>query len=299
MADQTTGDQAARTSWELPLTSPIDGDDGDSWRIVPREIDVTVAHPARRYDYWLGGKDNFPADRASGDTIAESFPNIRTAVLENRRFLRRAVRFLTGEAGIDQYLDIGTGIPSADNTHEVAQRLRPESRVVYVDNDPVVLAHARALLTSEGGAGVTAYIDADVRDPAAILGDPAFTETLDLGRPVALMMIAVMHFITDEHAPYEIVRSLTGALPSGSYLAMTHVTNDFYPPETLRSFDFDPSKHGDFRMRNREEFARFFSGLDLIDPGIVTVGDWRAQDEPGPRPTAEETAVYAAVGRIP
>ena len=276
------------------ISGPADGD--LPWK--PREIDITVAHPARRYDYWLGGKDHYPADRASGDAVAAVFPTVRTAVRENRRFLGRAVRFLAGPAGVDQFLDIGTGIPTADNTHEVAQQVNPAASVVYVDNDPTVLAHARALLTSDGSQGTTAYIDADLRDPERILGDPALKGTLDLSRPVALMLVAVLHFVTDEYSPYDIVRTLTKALAPGSYLVMSHGTNDFIPKETLESFDMDPRKHGDLRPRTREEFTRFFTGHDLVLPGIVSVAEWRSDEESFPRPTAEEVSTYGAVARI-
>src|SRR4051812_29557414 len=164
-------------------------------------------HPARRYNYWLGGKDNFAADRAAADAIEAAFPHIRTAAVENRRFLQRAVRHLVEEAGIRQFLDIGTGLPTADNTHEVAQRIEPSARVVYIDNDPLVLAHARALLTSDP-AGATAYLDADLRDADAILAQPELAEVLDLSQPVALLLVAVLHFIADDDQAYETVRKL-------------------------------------------------------------------------------------------
>ena len=177
-------------------------------------IDTTVPHPARRYNYWLGGKDNFQADRESGDAMAAAFPTIRTSALENRRFLQRAVGYLAREAGIRQFLDIGTGIPTANNTHEVAQAVAPESRVVYVDNDPIVLAHARALLTSSP-EGATAYIDADLRDPEKILAHPELQRTIDLSQPVGLMLVAVLHFVPDGDDPYALVRRLLDALPAG------------------------------------------------------------------------------------
>ncbi len=256
-------------------------------------FDMTVAHPARRYDYWLGGKDNFAADRESGDAIATAFPSIRVAVLENRRFLRRVVAFLAQEHGIRQFLDIGTGIPTSPNVHEVAQSIDPTARVVYVDNDPVVLTHARALLTSDP-SGATAYVDADLREPDKILDQAR--ETLDLTRPVALLLIATAHFIPDEDDPYRTVAQLVGALPPDSYLVMSHATNDFLPPELVA--DIASGRHGAGKLRTREEFARFFTGLDLVPPGIVPVAEWRAQDEPQPRPTPADTAVYAAAARI-
>src|SRR5580704_3325728 len=187
--------------------------DGAEWALS--QIDTTVAHSARRYDYWLGGKDNFAADRESGDAIAAAFPSVRIAVIENRRFVRRATAFLAGHAGIRQFLDIGTGIATSPNVHEIAQGITPASRVVYVDNDPIVLAHARALLASSP-QGATAYLDADVRDPDKIIGNAELREIFDLSQPVALMLAAILHFIRDEDDPYGIVARLVSILPEGS-----------------------------------------------------------------------------------
>jgi hypothetical protein len=262
---------------------------------APPSIDASVAHPARRYDYWLGGKDNFAADRESGDAIAAKFPAIRTAVVENRRFLRRAVSFLTESAGIRQFLDIGTGLPTANNTHEVAQGIAPGSRVVYVDNDPLVLVHARALLES-APEGVTAYVDADLRDPEKILNDPGLLTTLDLTQPVGLMLLAILHFIDEDDDPYAVVRRLVAALPSGSYLVASHATSDYLPPELVA--DISSGKHGQGRLRTEAEFARFFDGLDLVEPGVVPLAEWRAEGESQPRPAAAETAMYAGVARV-
>jgi hypothetical protein len=257
-------------------------------------IDTTVAHPARRYDYWLGGKDNFAADRESGDAIAAKFPAIRTAVVENRRFLRRAVTHLAG-LGVRQFLDIGTGLPTADNTHEVAQRIDPSARVVYVDNDPLVLVHARALLTGSD-EGVTAYVDADLRTPERILADPDLRQTLDLAEPVALLLFAVLHFLPEEDDPYAIVRRVAAGLPPGSYLAASHATSDYLPPDVVA--DLNSGKHGQGRLRTRAEFTRFFDGFDLVDPGVVPLSEWRDDTETRPRPTASETAMYAGLARI-
>jgi hypothetical protein len=277
--------------------APAQGQSDEAERSVgPQELafDTSVAHPARRYDYWLGGKDNFAADRASGDAIVEVFPTIRVTAVENRRFLGRAVAFLAGEAGIDQFLDIGTGIPAADNTHEVAQRINPAARVVYVDNDPIVLAHARALLTSHP-QGVTAYIDANLRDPASILADPALTAALDLSRPVALMLVAVMHFIPDQNQPYELVRRLTDALPAGSYLVLSHATSDFAPSDTV---DQGRAILGpQFQFRTRAEITRFFDGHELTPPGLVPVPDWRPVDGT-PRADAADVSMWAGVARL-
>lgn len=258
-------------------------------------FDTSVAHPARRYDYWLGGKDNFAADRESGDAVAAIFPTIRVTAVENRRFLARAVEFLAGEAGIDQFLDIGTGIPAANNTHEVAQRINPAARVIYVDNDPIVLAHARALLTSHPD-GVTAYIDADLRDPAKILDDPALAATLDLSRPVALMLVAVLHFIPDQNAPLELLRQLTAALPAGSYLALSHATGDLVDSTGV---DQGRALMGpQFQFRTRAEIARFFHGHELVPPGIVPVPDWRPADDDSPRASAADVSMWAGVAKL-
>ncbi|MCI4061122.1 SAM-dependent methyltransferase [Micromonospora sp. R77] len=264
-------------------------------------IDTSVAHPARRYNYWLGGKDNFAADRESGDAMAERFPTIRISALENRRFLRRAVGHLAREAGIRQFLDIGTGIPTADNTHEVAQGLAPAARVVYVDNDPIVLAHARALLTSTA-EGATAYIDADLRDPEKILAHPDLRRTLDLSRPVGLMLLAVLHFVPDGDDPYATVTRLLDALPAGSYLAASHATHDHLPPhlaQEAKAAARGGGPHGIINLRSRDEFSRFFTGLELVEPGITSVAEWRAEGEPQPRPSVVDVSMYGGVARKP
>jgi hypothetical protein len=259
-------------------------------------IDTTTAHPARRYNYWLGGKDNFAADRASGDAIEAAMPTIRLMAVENRMFLGRAVRFLA-EQGVDQYLDIGTGIPAPGNTHEVAQGIIPSARIVYVDNDPIVLTHARALLTSSE-QGATAYIDADVRDPEKILRDPAVRETLDWSKPVALLLVAVLHFVEDAEDPYGIVSRLVDELPAGSYLVLSHATFDPLDPETIAAMNaVNEGIKPRFSPRTLAEVSRFFEGLDLLEPGIVSVSDWRPQGD-GPRPSPEEATGYGAVAAV-
>ena len=278
-------------SWISAQPQGLEPDDSE----FPPTVDTTVAHSARRYDYWLGGKDNFAADRESGDAIAAAFPTVRTAVIENRRFVRRAVAFLAESAGVRQFLDIGTGIPTSPNVHEIAQAIAPASRVAYVDNDPIVLAHARALLTSSP-EGVTAYIDADLRDPGKILTHPRLLDTLDFSRPVALMLAAVLHFIPDEADPYAIVARLVGALPQGSYLVLSHATNDFLTPEEVA--EIVAGKYGPFFARSETEFARFIEGFELVPPGIVSVAQWRAAAEPQPRPTAADAYTYCAVARV-
>ena len=258
-------------------------------------IDMTRPHPARRYDYWLGGKDNFQADRDAAEAIAAVFPHIRTAARENRAFMRRAVSHLAAEAGIRQFLDIGTGLPTANNVHDVAQGIAPESRIVYVDNDPLVLTHARALLTSSE-QGATAYIDADVRTPEKILFDPAVRDTLDFSQPVALLLVAILHFVEDSDDPYGIVKQLLAALPAGSYLVLSHATFDPLDPETIAAMNaVNEGITPRFCPRALAEVSRFFDGLDLLEPGIVSVSDWRP--EPGPRPTPAEATGYGAVAR--
>jgi hypothetical protein len=265
---------------------------------VPDPIDTTVPHPARRYDYWLGGKDNFEADRVSGDAIARLYPAIRTAALENRRFLRRVVEYLVREAGIRQFLDIGTGIPTRPNTHEIAQAIAPESRVVYVDNDPIVLSHARALLTSVD-PGSTAYIDADLRHPRDIVDDPQLRDTLDLTRPVGVLLIAVLHFVDAPDAT-ALLAELVRAMPPGSYLAVTNLTKDLLPPEIVPRVDETNNRTGvPMWFRGKDEFAGLFRGLELVEPGIQPVAEWRADDEPEPRPTPADAALYSAVARFP
>ena len=260
-------------------------------------IDTSTPHPARRYNYWLGGKDNFAADRESGDQIAAAQPSVRLWALENRGFLRRAVGYLAREAGIRQFLDIGTGLPTADNTHEVAQRIAPASRVVYVDNDPLVMVHARALLTSTP-EGRTSYLEADLRRPQDILTNDDLTQVLDLTQPVALMLIAVVHFVKDddtEAGAHRLVRELVKALPSGSYLAMSHVTDDFLS-ESERIQIAQLGRKTPYQLRTRDQFGEFFAGLDLVDPGVTVISDWRPR---GPRPDPTDIGCYGAVGRVP
>jgi S-adenosyl methyltransferase len=259
-------------------------------------IDMTVAHPARRYNYWLGGKDNFAADRESGDEFARRFPGARVGARANRAMLQRAVRFLAAEAGVRQFLDIGTGLPTADNTHEVAQRIAPETRVVYVDNDPLVMTHARALLTSSP-QGRTTYLQADLRDPADILGRPELAETLDLTRPVGLMLVAVLHFVEGDGAAQPIVRRLLDAMPAGSFLVATHATVDFSPPEHQAAhLRMREEGRSDVWTRGRTEFGALFDGLELVEPGIVPVSEWRP-DPATDLPDRQDVSVWGGVAR--
>ena len=261
-------------------------------------IDTTRPHPARVYDYLIGGKNHFAADRAVADRGLEFFPQGRTGPRENRAFLGRAVRYLAAEAGIRQFLDVGTGLPATGSVHEIAQAVAPETKVVYVDNDPLVLAHARALLTSSP-EGRTAYIHADLRDPMAILSDPSTRDVLDFSQPVALMLVAVLHFITDDDKPAEIVRTLLGELPPGSYLAASHVTaehNRDQLEESLRNYQRSGVP---FQARDSDEFARLaFDGLHLVPPGVTLVSEWRPESA-SPRPLPSEVIAYGGIGRKP
>jgi hypothetical protein len=270
----------------------------------PPKLDTSVPQVARRYNYWLGGKDNFEVDRESADQIAATYPSIRTAAIENRRFLRRATTFLAEECGIRQFLDIGAGLPPPDNIgtglpppesiHEVAQRIAPESRVVYVDNDPMVMVHARALLTS-AGVGETAYVEEDLRNPEKILAEAR--KVLDFHEPIALMLLAVLHFIGDADEPEAIVRKLVDALPPGSYVAVSHATYDPIDPETIARLNAIANDAGEsFRSRTAKEVAALLDGLDPVKPGLVPVSLWRP--DPDREPVAfVDAAVYAAVAR--
>ncbi|PKK12570.1 SAM-dependent methyltransferase [Thermomonospora sp. CIF 1] len=255
-------------------------------------IDTAVPHTARVWNYWLGGKDNYLADRELGDQIVKVFPAIVDVARHSRAFLRRAVRYLAEEAGVRQYLDIGTGLPTADNTHEVVQRIAPDSRVVYVDNDPLVLVHARALLAGTP-QGVVDYLDADVREPKAILEHAA--RILDFGRPVALMLLGVMEHIEDDEQAYAIVRELVDGLPSGSYLVLNDATPSPEREEALRLCRESGSEC--IVPRTPEQIARFFEGLELLPPGVVSASRWRAEQTPFGEPPEVET--YCGVARKP
>ena len=255
-------------------------------------------HPARVYDYLLGGKDNFAADREAAHRGLQANPDSRIPPRENRLFLRRAVRFLA-EQGIDQFLDIGTGIPSAPNVHHVAQQIDTRARIVYVDNDPIVLAHARALLTGHSD-GRTEYIDADLRDADSILSSAVLKDTLDLNRPVALLLVAILHFIGDEHDPWTIVERLLDALPPGSYLALSHLTGDFRPEAWAQVAEVYRRQGVTMKVRSRPEIERFFTGLDLVDPGLCILPAWRPElgEAAGePVPSDAQVSVYGAVAR--
>jgi hypothetical protein len=265
---------------------------------LPVEINTSEPHPARMYDYFIGGKNHFAADRATAAQVLRRSPAAHIAARENRAFLGRAVRYLTGEAGVRQFLDIGAGLPTTDNVHEVAQRIIPSAHVVYVDNDPLVLTHARALLTSAPG-GRTAYIHADLRDPADILRHPDTRAVLDFSQPIALMLVAVLHLIQDEFKPREIVETLLDALPSGSYLVASHLTTEHDPVATSAGQQTMREAGMSMQKRDSDVFAEIaFSGLELVPPGVVLVSEWRPASK-GPRPLPAEVSCYGGVARKP
>ena len=306
--------------------------------------DPSIPHPARRYNYWLGGRENYKADRASGDAVSAAYPAIRLNVYENRAFLRRVVRFMV-ESGIRQFIDIGPGIPAPDCSHEVAQAIAPETRVLYVDNDPVVIAYSRALLrstaipvavTAEGeielvhglppesrveddagaadgfdgaagdGAGRPAargligHVLSDLCDPERILQSPETRTVIDFTEPVGLLMVAVAHFCVDDAALYPAVARLIDALPPGSLVAFTHAVADYVDPRVVDRVSHAFADHNSpFRWRYTFEVARFAEGLEYVEPGLVPAAEWRADDEPGERPSAEENGICAWVARKP
>jgi SAM-dependent methyltransferase len=264
----------------------------------PAGIDVSRPHAARMYDFYLGGKDHFAADRATAEKAMASWRSVRTAVRENRAFLGRAVRYLVEEAGIRQFLDIGTGLPSANNVHEVAQSVIPDSRVVYVDNDPIVLAHAQALLIGNP-EGQTAFIQADLHEPEKILDHPTTREVLDFAEPIALMLVAILHFLPDDENPAAIVRTLVDALPSGSHIVASHVTPEF-DPAGVHGLEAS-YRAGGLRTQSRplDDFVSLaFDGLQMVDPGVELVSEWRPEGT-GPRPSAAEVSWHGGVARKP
>jgi hypothetical protein len=259
-------------------------------------FDTSVAHPARIWDYWLGGKDNFAADRVAGDHVIDAMPVIVKVARSDRAFLTSVVGHLARDLGVRQFLDIGTGLPAADNTHDVAQKEAPESRIVYVDNDPIVLAHARALLTSRP-EGATAYVDADARDTGAIL--KAAAQTLDFSQPVAVLLLGILLFIPDADDPWAVTARLIGAVAPGSYLAISHGASDIQA-EAAASASRRYNQHSAavMQLRARAEFTRFFTGLDLAAPGVVPINHWQPGLPAGSLPE-EALPAYAALGRKP
>jgi hypothetical protein len=256
-------------------------------------IDTSVPHSARIWNYWLGGKDNYPVDRELGDTFGDMFPEIREMALVSRAFLRRAITYLTAEAGVRQFLDIGTGLPTAENTHEIAQRINPRARVVYVDNDPLVLAHANALLTSTP-QGLTDYLHADLREPAEII--EAARTCLDFRRPIAINLAGILGHVPDLDEARAIVRELVAPLPSGSFIKINDSTNE--PPDEVlerATQEYNASGTVPYTLRSHAEIASYFDGLELVEPGVVMTSRWR------PEPGAAQPEVHSigGLGRKP
>jgi O-methyltransferase involved in polyketide biosynthesis len=254
-------------------------------------IDTSIPHSARIWNYWLGGKDNYPVDREEGERYRQVFPGIVDLARAYRHFLARTIRYLAGEEGIRQFLDIGTGLPTVDNTHELAQRIAPTARIVYVDNDPLVLAHARALLTSSP-EGVTDYIDADLREPDKILETAA--KTLDFSRPIALILSGVLGHVKDDAQPHAIVRSLVARLPQGSFMMLQDGTNTVDELNEAQE-GYDDTGAVPYYLRTPEQIEAFFDGLEVVEPGVVPIHAWRP--DPAPAETVVEVNTYGGVGR--
>jgi S-adenosyl methyltransferase len=268
----------------LPVVSEYDEFDSS-------EIDISVAHPARMYNYYLGGKTHFAADRAAADRVLAILPEGRDMAIANRAFLGRAVRFLARE-GITQFLDIGTGIPSPGNTSEVLGDISPGARVVFVDNDPIVITHTRALLRDGGYASV---VHRDLRDVDSLLADPGIKDALDFGRPIAVLLVAVLHFIKDQEEPARIVQALRDAMPPGSYLVISHGTQDFNPARATAAVRGYDQAAAPFVLRSREDIEGFFDGLNMVEPGVVQLPFWRPEADIEGDPS--KIWLYAGVGR--
>jgi S-adenosyl methyltransferase len=269
---------------------------GDPDPIVP-DLRIDVPHSARIYDYLLGGKDNFQADRDAAAGITVDWPNLPKSMRANRDFMRRVGRYLAAKLGYRQFLDIGTGLPTAPNLHQVVQAVAPEARIVYVDNDPIVLTHARALLTSTR-EGKTAYIDADLRDPAAIVDSAEARSTLDFSKPIALSLIAILQFITDDKDAQQIVRDLLDVLPSGSALALSTVTGESAPEEVAAGVAAYNANGIPTRARSKTEVEALFTGLDLVEPGVVLVNHWWPDDQT-PATIDPHVHMYGGIGIKP
>ncbi|WP_406288623.1 SAM-dependent methyltransferase [Embleya sp. NBC_00896] len=288
----------------IPAEDAGDGD-GKAWRLprldevenhAPTRIDTSIPHTARIYDYLLGGKNNFAVDRAAADAIVATIPDLPVTLQLNRLFLRRSVRY-AARRGIRQFLDIGTGIPTAGNTHEAAHEIAPDARVAYVDNDPIVLVHGRALMT-DGGPGRTTFTQADLRSPKDILSSPQVLEVIDFGEPVALMLVAILHFIKDDENPREIIAELRAALPSGSMLLMSHASFDANPNQGRAGADGWKNASAEMNMRSYDDILAMFDGFDLVEPGLRT--HWNPDAEPEePLDAVENVWGYGAVGIKP
>jgi hypothetical protein len=264
----------------------------DNWRITFRP---DIPSPARIYDFLLGGKDNYPADREAAQELLAAVPDVRMFAQQNRAFLRRAVRYMAVGAGISQFIDIGTGLPTQGNVHELARDATPGARVVCVDNDPVVLAHGRAMLHGEAD---TAILEHDLREPDAIITDPELRKLIDFGQPVGLLLVAVMHFISDEEDPAGLIRRLAGALPSGSHVALSHATVDSRP-ESVRGEKVYERATAQARARTRDEVLAMVAGLDLVEPGLVWAPQWHPEPGADPDPEPGRSHLYVVVARKP
>lgn len=262
---------------------------------APSEIDTSRPHPARMYDYYLGGKNNYLVDREAAAAVLRAVPEVRDIARGNRAFLQRAVRYLVGEAGIRQIIDIGTGIPTAGNVHEVARQIAPDVRVAYVDNDPIVHVHANALLTGQGN---TSIVLGDLRDPGAILAHAKLRELIDPGEPIALLLVAILHFIPDQAAPGRIVATFRDALPPGSYLALSHGTGDFHDDAVVSGpvAVYDTAT-APLVLRSYEQISRLFDGWDLVQPGLVQAPLWRPDRRPPPSRELAKIGIYGGVAR--
>ncbi|MDO3700211.1 SAM-dependent methyltransferase [Micromonospora sp. C28SCA-DRY-2] len=260
---------------------------------VRQKIDTSVPHSARIWNYWLGGKDNFAVDRAAGDQYRQVFPGVVDVARASRQFLVRTITFLAGEAGIRQFLDVGTGLPTANNTHEVAQRIAPDARIVYVDNDPLVLVHARALLVGTP-EGRTAYIDANLHDPAAVIAEAG--KTLDFQQPIGLILSGVMGHVPDYETARSLTRQLLAPLPSGSYLSLNDGTSLISPEMQKAQDDYNDTGATPYTLRSPDQIAGFFEGLELVEPGVVPCPQWRPDDKVD---TPADIDAFGGVGRKP
>ncbi|MCT2590999.1 SAM-dependent methyltransferase [Streptomyces sp. N2-109] len=282
------------------MNNPSQQDGGSAYG--GNDLDSSRPHSARMYDYFLGGKDNYLPDRQAAGKVLAAWPSVMVGARTNRAFMHRATRLLA-ERGIRQFLDIGTGIPTRPNLHEVAQGVAPEARVVYADFDPIVLRQAQALLSSTA-EGRTSYVQADVTDPATLLAAPELNETLDFSQPVALSLNALLHFVADEHRPYDIVQQLVGALAPGSYLSLSHVTTDADPETLGRVQEIYHSSGINGKLRTKPEVEEFFTGLELLEPGVEMAHRWRPSEDPEHQVVTghvedAEVSVWAGVARKP
>ncbi|MEV0639557.1 SAM-dependent methyltransferase [Streptomyces sp. NPDC050619] len=267
------------------MTSPTSGG------VDPLRIDTSKPHPARMYDYFLGGKDNYEVDREAAEQFIKVAPEVRVGVRANRRFMHRAVRHLVAEGGIRQILDVGTGLPTEPNVHQIAHAIAPETRIAYVDNDPIVSAHSMALMDDTD----TSVVLADLRDPRAVLDHPDVREVIDFDRPVALLLVAIMHFVSDAEDPYGIVATLRDALPTGSYLVLSHATGDLHEDRREDAASVYNKASATMNLRSHSGVLDFFGDFALLDPGLVQVPDWRPEEPP--RRDAPQIGIYGGVAR--